>query len=110
MEENMSMYEKSIKQIEADFNKKTARKIINKFKEQRKKFEIMSSPLYFNIKHITLKITKFVNIEKEIFYEFENLNEKKKQELLRRLNEKLKELEYFGTLTILEMRKELMRR
>lgn len=70
---NIQMYKHSIKQLEKSANKKEINSIIKSLKKDRKKFEVMSSPLYFDTRLLSSQIKHFVNIEKGIFFEFEKM-------------------------------------
>jgi hypothetical protein len=60
------MYEGFIKSITNNPKKSRAKKIIEELKKNRQKFDIMTSPLYFDTRPISIKIREFVEIEKKI--------------------------------------------
>jgi hypothetical protein len=111
LEENIKMYKKFVKEVSSSENEKKDGKILKKIKEGRKKFRIMPSHLYFNVKIISKKIKNFVETEKKIFSSFERLEETKDEQeieaIKNNLGESLKNLTLFGNEIIIEMRKEL---
>ena len=110
IENNIRTYRNSITEAESA-RKQKLKEIYEKIKQERKNFLIMASPLYFNIQNLSEKIISFVDIEKEIFKEFEKLaklnNESQKEKTISNLKEKLKNLVDFGNRIVYEMKKEL---
>ena len=110
IEKNIRTYHNSITEAESA-KKQKLKEIYEKLKQERKNFLIMASPLYFNIRNLSEKIVSFVDIEKELFKEFEKLtksnNESQKEKIISDLKEKLKSLVDFGNRIVYEMRKEL---
>ena len=110
IENNIRTYRNSITEAESA-RKQKLNEIYEKIKQERKNFLIMASPLYFNIQNLSEKIISFVDIEKEIFKEFEKLaklnNESQKEKTISNLKEKLKNLVDFGNRIVYEMKKEL---
>jgi len=109
IEENLRMYKINYKLFEE--KKKKAEEIMENLKKQRKRFSILSSPLYTDAKKISKTINLFVRGEKAIFFEFRKLNMVKKTEqekaVLNEINKKLIKLETLGESAIFEMKKEL---
>jgi len=90
---NIKLYQNTIKEAERNNN---IRKIISSMKKNRKKFRIMSSPLYINTKIISHLVREFVSIEKRIFFCFEEM--KKKRNMLEELKITLHELKAKGNI------------
>jgi len=109
IEKNIVLYKNSIRALEKNNEEKIPKKILNKMKKERKKFEIMNSPLYMDIRPISEKIKNFVRIEKDIFSYFENLEIKKNYEkkFATILNSKLLELRKISDEIIYIFRKKL---
>ncbi len=111
IEENLKIYKRTIERVEETNSKKEFQKIENDLKKNRKKFEIMASPLYLNIKKISFLISLFVRDEGDIFNEIENLDkverETQKIKILGGLNLNLNKLGKTGDTIINEMKKEL---
>jgi len=79
---NIELYKNSIRALEKNSDKKTLDKIVSKMKKERRKFDKMNSPLYLDIRKISAKIRRFVDIEKSIFFDlerFENFSDKDKK-------------------------------
>ncbi len=115
VEKNKKLYHNLIHKIEDSKTKSQINNILDELKENRKKFLIMSSSLYFNTRIFSEKITLFVKIEKDIFNEiFElkgtgnNINKEKKEETLESLKENLKRLNKKGEEILSEMKKQLL--
>ncbi len=110
IEKNIRTYRNALREAENNCKKQQLRKINEKLKEERKNFLIMASPLYFNINGLSPKIVAFVEVEKEIFSEFEklpNISSKEQKESLEILRDKLKKLTVLGNETVYQMKKEL---
>jgi hypothetical protein len=105
IEQNIRMYRNAINDIE---NLKNPKEIIQTLKENRKSYLILASPLYFNINLLSIKITNFVDIEKNIFNEISEY--KKNQPLIDKLKQDLNKLINARNEIINEMKKELYRR
>jgi len=95
---NTELYKNSIKSIERGYKNKDIKNILNNLKSNRKKFEIMNSPLYLDIGRISFKISQFVSKEKIIFLYFEKLLEGivTKEEAIKALNFDFFELKKVG--------------
>ena len=112
VEENKKMYHNLIHKIEDSKTKSQMGRIPEELKENRKKFLITSSSLYFNTKIFSEKIINFVRIEKEIFDEISRLNrpdKEIKEEIIENLKDNLKRLNKKGEEILYEMKKELAR-
>ena len=111
IEENLKTYKRIIERIEETNSKREFEKIENDLKKNRKKFQIMASPLYLNIKRISFLIELFVRDEGDIFDEAENLKkidkESQRIKILGDLNLNLVKLGRTGEIIINEMKKEL---
>jgi len=111
IEKNIRTYHNMVAEAEVGVGKQKLKKIYKKLKQDRKNFLIMASPLYFNIRSLSEKIISFVEIEKEMFREFENLtkvsNKQQEEDVVKTLKEKLKNLTDFGNKVVWEMKKEL---
>jgi hypothetical protein len=111
IEKNIKLYKNSIGAIKAQSSKKEISKVIKDIKEKRKNFAIMASPLYLNVKNFSSIICKFVEIEKAIFQEFEELAEEKDKKAiekeLEKLEQTLNKLKASGNKAIVEMKKEM---
>jgi hypothetical protein len=111
IEKNIKLYRNSLNAIKTQGSKKGIEKIIKDMKEKRKCFAIMASPLYLEVKDISKTIINFVDVEKAIFQEFEELSkEKNKEEIdkkLASLEQTLNNLKHSGNCLITEMRKEM---
>ena len=112
IEKNLRAYRNALKEAENNCKKQQLKDIHEKLKEERKNFMILASPLYFNINGLSQKIVSFVEIEKEIFKEFEDLpeiNTKQQKASLESLRDKLKKLNFLGNEAVYEMKRELGR-
>ncbi|OGJ16845.1 hypothetical protein A3K73_08845 [Candidatus Pacearchaeota archaeon RBG_13_36_9] len=110
IEKNIRAYRNALREAENCKKKAQLKSIHQKLKEERKNFLIMASPLYFNINGLSQKIVSFVEVEKEIFREFEKLpktRSKEQKESLDMIGDKLKKLTMLGNETVCQMRKEL---
>jgi hypothetical protein len=111
IEKNIRTYRNSIKGAENNLKKPQLKKIYQRLKKERKNFLIMASPLYFNIRGLSERIISFVEVEKEIFKNFEKLSnfkdKKQAQEIIFDLNDRLKRLIALGNRAVYEMKKEL---
>ncbi len=108
IEENTKLYRKAVGTVIKSKDPKID-KIIENLKSGRKRFLVMSSPLYFDVKNMSKKITDFVSVENKIFLEFEDLEKGKRNKsiVLESLDYKIKRLISIGNDIINEMRKEL---
>jgi len=109
IEENSRLYRISL--LLAEEKKEKIEKIIGNLKTQRKRFNILSSPLYVDARKISKAINIFVRGEKAIFFEFEKLSKTKRPEqekiIFNDINKKLIKLGQLGEIAILAMKKEL---
>lgn len=106
---NTELYKNSIKRIEKGYEKKDILDILNHLRSNRKKFEIMNSPLYLDISKISFKIRQFVTREKIIFLYFEKLQDEvlTKEEAVKNLNIDLLEIRRIGGDIVHILRKHL---
>lgn len=111
IEKNIELYKKSLKKIQTHYSKKEAAEILKNLKKERTKFQVMTSPLYMDIRPITARIRQFVAIEKIIFSYFDKLNscEQTQQELIIGLNLKIIDLQKVGNAIIFILREHLMK-
>jgi hypothetical protein len=112
IEKNLRLYKKVILPLSESSKIKEIEQNVTEIKQERKNFLVMASPLYFDVKKMTERMTNFVNIEKSIFSTFENLEKNYKNGPSRarnlfELNEALQKLNKAGEIAILEMRREL---
>jgi hypothetical protein len=109
IESNKRMYHQIIGKLECSKNKKDADKIVEELKQERKKFFIKSSPLYFDIRKLSEKIIFFVRIEKNIFQKIEQIKEDRdeKEDIIEQLKEDVKKLNIKGNEVLYEMKREL---
>jgi hypothetical protein len=108
IEQNLRIYKSAIGEVETKKTPRDIKKIINGLKEKRKNYLILASPLYFNIKNLSIKITNFVEIEKNIFNDFTKIT--KDKEIISNLKEKLNNLTSSRDSVINEMKKELYKK
>jgi len=109
IEGNIRVYRNSINEIKNN-KKMETKNILENMKEKRRHFFVLSSPLYFNTLRLSQKIKEFVRIESEIFWNFSNMvyiNNKNKEEIIKRLENGLEELKIKSLNILLEMRGEL---
>jgi mRNA-degrading endonuclease HigB of HigAB toxin-antitoxin module len=109
IEKNIRTYRNALREAES-CKKQQLKNVNEKLKEERKNFLIMASPLYFNINGLSQKIISFVEVEKEIFREFEklsNVSSKEQKEALKSIEDKLKKLTMLGNEAVYQMKKEL---
>ena len=112
IEKNKKMYYNLIPKTEVSKTKSHINKIIEELKKERKKFFIMTSPLYLNPKVFSEKIVHFVRIEKDIFNKISQLKEIDKEEkgqIIEQIKNNLKNLNKKGEEILYEMKKELVR-
>lgn len=111
IEKNIELYKKSLKKLEHNSSKKDIGDILKNLKKERRKFEVMTSPLYLDVRPIVSGIRHFVAVEKMIFSYFDKMNGKDypKQELIIRLNLNIIELQKVGNSIIFLLREHLMR-
>lgn len=109
IENNIRLYKNCIKDTET--TKPNIKKTIEILKKERKNFLILSSPIYFDTARLAECIKKFVQTEKEIFSDFNELESNKniKEEIINRLNRQLENLKMGGNSIVLEMKRELKR-
>jgi len=108
---NTQMYTKALKRLESSPNKKQIKEILRNIKEERMKFEIMSSPLYFDTRVISNLINDFVNIEKEVFLDLEKIYKQGiSEELVSALKEILSRLNKAGYKIIIDLRTDVSKR
>ncbi len=110
IEKNLRNYRNALREAESASKKSQLKSIHEKLKEERKNFLILASPLYFNVNGLSQKIVAFVEVEKEIFKEFEKLPEeskKKQEESLEIIRDKLKKLTMLGNEAVFQMKREL---
>lgn len=109
MEENIKMYHNYLSQLKLKESKKEIEKIFSKLKEERKKFNISASPLYFDTRKLSKRIVIFTNFEKRIFFDINKLTEENKpnERLLHDLDVNLERLKQAGTEVIKRMKKEM---
>ena len=111
IEKNTKLWQNSIKDLERQVEKKKVQKIIDNLKLNRKKFEVMTSPLYLDTRQITKIIKIFVNIEKIMFSFLEQLkrySKENEEENILGLRKSIKELELTGNKIIFELRTNLL--
>ena len=106
IEKNTKLYESAIKELVKNTSKSSASRILQKMKKERKKFDIMTSPLYLDTRPISKMIRHFVNIEKRIFLYFETNTEEDK---IKGLKENYKQLRRVGDRIIFELRTNLLK-
>jgi predicted esterase YcpF (UPF0227 family) len=111
IEKNIELYKRSIKRLEKNYTKKDVSRVFEELKKDRKKFEIMTSPLYLDIRQISSRIRNFVAIEKLIFAYLDKMRDSNysKSELSIALNLNLIELQKVGNSIILLLREHLIR-
>ena len=112
IEKNKKLYSNLIFKIENSRKKFQVTEIIDELKNERKRFSVMSSSLYFNPKNLSEKIVHFVKIEKDIFNEISRLtgaDKKIKEEIIEHLTEHIKRLNKKGGEILYEMKRELAR-
>lgn len=112
IEENIRLYTGCLKEAERAKSEKAIEKIIERLKEGRKKFHVLSSPLYFNIKLLTQKIKIFVRFEQNIFYGLQKLKQEikvpeYKKRVIQIIKDQITQLEQAGNNAIFEMKKQL---
>ncbi len=112
IEQNLRLYKRVILSLSESSKIKEIKQKFSEIKQERRNFLVMASPLYFDIKKITERITMFVAIEKSIFAILEDLRKNYKASQLKarklfELNESLQKLNKAGEIAILEMRREL---
>lgn len=110
IEKNTRLYKQQAKKLEASADDKAIKKVVEEMKKERKNFLISSSPLYFDVKNISEKIVRFVQIEKDIFNRISSLDkisEKEKGILVEQLKRMSIILDKRGHDILLEMKKEL---
>lgn len=114
MEKNIRLYRKVILSLSNSSKLKGIKANLLELKENRKNFLVVASPLYFDIGRMRDKITSFVDVEKDIFSNFENLADTKSKSSKTRgifeLNESLQKLEDIGETIVDEMKMELHQR
>ena len=108
IEQNIRVYKSAIGEVETSKTPKNINEIISRLKEKRKNYLILASPLYFNIRNLSIKVTDFVDIEKNIFEDFTRIN--RDEEILEALKEKLNKLTNSRDLIIIEMKRELYKK
>ena len=109
IEKNIALYKNSVNVLEKNSDKKNVGKILNKMKKDRKKWEILNSPLYLDVKPISIKIMQFVDVEKKIFSHFENLKIQKisKEKFVASLNLQLLQLRTIAGELVCVLRRKL---
>lgn len=111
IEKNIRTYKNSINEAEKNLKKSRFKTIYKRLKKERKNFLILASPLYFNVHGLSERIISFVEVEKEIFKNFERLSnfKSKKQtlEIISNLKDELRNLISLGNRAVFEMKKEL---
>lgn len=111
MESNIKMYHNNLSQIRVTKSKKEIYKILGKLKEERKKFNISASPLYFDTRKLSKRIIIFINFEKRIFFNMNQLSKSKKidEKLIQDIELNLERLKKAGTEVIQQIKKEIYR-
>jgi hypothetical protein len=109
IDKNTQMYYKSIKDLETNPKSENVNKILVSLKKNRKKFEIMTSPLYIDTRPISRMIKKFVGIEKNIFKYFKNSGKIDNDEIMKGLKDNFRELKLTGTRIITQLRENLLK-
>ena len=109
LEENIKNYKGAIGKAAEIKDKKELDGILEDLKKKRKRFKVMSSPLYFNTGILAEKILNFINLEKNIFFNLKDMLEKNKidKNPINGLKNTLEELKKTGSEVINEMKKEL---
>ena len=115
LEKNMRLYKKAILSLSASSKKEAINANLIELKQNRKNFLLMASPLYYDIKPMTERVTSFVALEKEIFALFESLiknykSNSSRARILFELNETLNKISRAEESIIVEMRRELHER
>jgi hypothetical protein len=109
IESNLRLYRDSIKTIKE--KKTNPERVIKNMKKRRKKFLMLSSPLYFNTENFSKTVKEFVEIEKNIFEIFSNFQKdmqiEEKKYLSERLEKDLQKLITQSKKISEEMKKEL---
>jgi hypothetical protein len=107
---NIEIYNKIIKKIEKENSPKKINEAIKYLKEKRKKFEIMTSPLYLDITPISNEIKKFVSLEKNIFANLEKINkDNSKKDLIYAIRLDFIEIRRIGTSIVIILREDLIK-
>jgi len=111
IENNIKVYHKAINKIAEKRDANLAKNLFKTIKTERKKFFIRGSPIYFNTRIISKKIKNFIDIEKNIFYDFENLTrgDKISDLLIKDLKIQLENLKNAGSEIIIESKKEIVK-
>lgn len=111
LEENIKMYKRHMGGLQETKTLKEIKKTFEKLKEERKKFYILASPLYFNTKRLADRIQIFIKLEKQIFSDFKGMVENKKirDATIGELQEILDKLRISGSEVMNEMKKEIDR-
>lgn len=110
IERNKKLYYNLIHKIENLKKGSEINKILEELKENRKKFFIGSSPLYFNTKIFSEKIIHFVKIEKDIFNKISLLKEadkEAKERIIKQLKNDFRSLNEKEMEILYEIRKEI---
>lgn len=108
---NTQMYKNFIKKAEKSNSKKALQEILHDLKKNRKKFEMMASPLYLDARPISKKIKQFTNIEKIIFINFEKMNQPNyaKSDIVHAIKINFADLTKVGNNIILGLREDLIK-
>ncbi len=111
IEDNTKLYLNSIREIEKKTKRKIVLKLLKKLKENRKKFNAETSPLYIDTRIFSKQIKSFVSTEKIIFAAFENLEKMPEERIniLKSLKVNIKILIKKGNTLISEMREYLLK-
>ena len=104
IENNIKNYKIAVKELKS---KKKIDRIIKKLKEERKNFIVKSSPLYFDPSILADKIRYFVNLEKNIFMEFESSTQEE-EDMIEIIDHNLRKLKIVGNNIMASMREELV--
>ena len=106
LKNNLKLYRNSIKEYEKT---RKAKKILEKLKAGRKKFDIKNSQIYLDTRSISKKIKQFVINENNIFKSFENVekNNEDKEILIKLAKNSMKNLEKISNSLVDYMRAEI---
>lgn len=110
MESNIRLYHASVHKLENISKKDEISKIVGGLREERKKFLIMSSPIFLNSNKLAKDIESFTKTEKDIFITFKRLLNKEihKDAAEIDLKEKFINLRKIANNILTAMKKELM--
>jgi len=111
MESNIKMYNNHLSQFRITKNKKELNRILGRLKEERKKFHVSASPLYFDTRKLSKRIIIFINFEKRIFFDINQLSKSRdfNEKIVNDIELNLERLKKAGTEVIHQIKKEIYR-